>query len=161
MHLIAQPLSSAAFAPFGEVVENESAEPRRYLQDATGSSPEAPTPRIWVSRYDAPRALPVVHPRLERHPYSAQTFVPLSVGRYVVLGVPSLADGSPDVANARAFVIGPGRGICYRRGTWHAPMTVLDGPARFAVMMWSTGAVETDDAWHELAAPITISGTPG
>lgn len=158
MHLIAEPISSAAFAPFGEVVEHEGAQQRRYLQDATASTPEAPTPRIWVSRYDAPKSLPVVHPKLERHPYSAQTFVPLAVGRYVVLGVPALADGSPDVANARAFVIGPGRGVSYRRGAWHAPMTVLDGPASFAVMMWTTGAVERDDQWHTLATPVTITG---
>lgn len=160
MQLIAEPVSSAAFAPFGEVVEHEGAQPRRYLQDAPVGSAQASTPRIWVSRYDAPRALPVVHPRLERHPFSAQTFVPLSVERYVVLGVPALADGSPDVASARAFVIGPGRGVCYRRGTWHAPMTVLDGPARFAVMMWSTGTVDRDDEWYDLATPITISGPP-
>lgn len=159
MDLVAEPISSAAFAPFGEVVEHQGTQQRRYLDDAVGSTPEAPAPRIWVSKYDLPKSLPVVHPKLERHRYSAQTFVPLAVSRYVVLGVPDAADGTPDIARARAFVVGPGKGVAYRRGVWHAPMTVLDGPASFAVMMWTTGEVTRDDQWHELTAPVTITGT--
>lgn len=44
---------------------------------------------------------------LERHPHSTQTFVPLKVGRWIVLLAPTLADGTPDLANFKAFLAGP------------------------------------------------------
>ncbi|SEQ75329.1 ureidoglycolate lyase [Faunimonas pinastri] len=77
--------------------------------------------------------------KMERHPHSSQSFLPLKVGRWLVIAAPALADGSPDVERAVARLAGPGEGICYHRDMWHAPMTVLDGPADMAMLMWSTG----------------------
>ena len=63
---------------------------------------------------------------LERHPHSTQTFIPLTVGRWIVLVAPTLPDGSPDLVNARAVVAGPGDAVCIARNAWHAGLTVLD-----------------------------------
>ncbi|WP_374622130.1 ureidoglycolate lyase [Devosia sp.] len=93
---------------------------------------------------------------LERHPHSTQSFVPLTAGRWIVLVAPTLPDGSPDVANARAFVAGPEDAICIGRNVWHAGLTVLDRPAEFGMMMWRADAGD-DGIVHELATPITLS----
>ncbi len=93
---------------------------------------------------------------LERHPHSAQSFMPIRGDRWIVVLAPSLADGTPDVANMRAFLAGPEDAICIHRNVWHAGLTVLDGPAEFGMMMWRTDAGD-DGIVHELATPITLS----
>lgn len=93
---------------------------------------------------------------LERHPYSVQSFVPMRASRWPVLLVPSLSDGSPDVANAVAFLAGPEDAICIGRNVWHAGLTVLDQQSEFAMLMWKVDSGE-DGELHELATPITLS----
>lgn len=93
---------------------------------------------------------------LERHPHSTQSFVPIKVGRWIVLVAPSLPDGSPDAANAKAFLAGPEDAICIGRNIWHAGLTVFDRPAEVAMMMWRADAGD-DGIVHELATPITLS----
>ncbi|MBL8697944.1 MAG: ureidoglycolate lyase [Alphaproteobacteria bacterium] len=156
MQLAIQPISHESFAPFGELVAHRGDAMRRYLDDAHEHAAPADALRFWVSRYPEPRALPVAYPKLERHPFSAQTFIPLTVQRYVVIAAPTAAGGAPDIAGLRAFLVGPGVGVTYRRATWHGPMTVLDGPAEFAVAMWSAGGPERDDEWFTLPEPLRI-----
>jgi ureidoglycolate lyase len=93
---------------------------------------------------------------LERHPHSTQSFVPIRAGRWVVVLAPTLADGSPDVANARAFLAGPEDAICIAQNVWHAGLTVLDGPAEFAMIMWRTTAGD-DGVVHNLTSPLTLT----
>ena len=156
MKLAIQPITHDAFAPFGELVSHRGDAMRRYLEHAHEHVTPAEALRFWVSSYKEPRTLPVAYPKLERHPFSAQTFIPLVVRRYVVITAPTRADGAPDIAGLRAFLVGPGVGVCYRRAAWHGPMTVLDGPAEFAVSMWSAGGPERDDEWFTLPEPLQI-----
>jgi len=93
---------------------------------------------------------------LERHPHSTQSFVPIKVGRWIVLAAPTLADGSPDIANMRAVVAGPEDAICIGRNVWHAGLTVLDRPAEVGMMMWKADA-GGDGILYELKTPITLS----
>ena len=93
---------------------------------------------------------------LERHPHSTQSFVPIRAGRWLVLLAPTLADGAPDMANARAFLAGPEDAICIHRNVWHAGLTVFDGPAEFGMMMWRADAGD-DGVVHQLAQPLTLS----
>lgn len=94
--------------------------------------------------------------RLERHPYSAQTFLPIVAGRWLVLAVPSRGDGSPDCARTAAFLAGPEDGICIRPNIWHAALTVFDRPAEMAMMMWCAEHRE-DGVVQELATPLAIT----
>jgi ureidoglycolate lyase len=146
-----------AFAPFGEVVAHRGDAPRRYLDHAHEHGPEAVSLRFWVSRIAPTRTAPLAYPKLERHPFSAQTFIPLVAMRFVVVVAPDAADGKPDLAGVRAFVLGAGTGITYRRAVWHGPMTVLDEPAEFAAAMWSAGSPERDDDWFTLPAPLAVA----
>lgn len=93
---------------------------------------------------------------LERHPHSTQSFLPIRVGRWIVLAAPTLADGSPDIANVRAVVAGPEDAICIGRNVWHAGLTVLDRPAEVGMMMWKADAGD-DGILYELKTPITLS----
>ena len=93
---------------------------------------------------------------LERHPHSTQSFVPIRVGRWIVLAAATLPDGSPDIASVRAVVAGPEDAICIGRNVWHAGLTVLDGPAEVSMMMWKADAGD-DGILYELKTPITLS----
>ena len=98
---------------------------------------------------------------LERHPYTTQTFTPLTADpskRFLVIVAPSLPPsehdaalpcpmtkpaswaetrplpgrGLPDVSRLRAFIATSKQAVTYGAGTWHAPMVAL-GPADTAV----------------------------
>lgn len=94
--------------------------------------------------------------RIERHPHSAQTLIPLSGGRYCAVVAPALSDGRPDMDHARAFVGGPGDAIVYPRNVWHASILPLDGPVEMAIAMWRRTAGD-DTVWFELEAPVAVS----
>ncbi|KAI1355230.1 ureidoglycolate hydrolase [Xylaria sp. FL0043] len=86
---------------------------------------------------------------LERHPFTSQTFIPLTADmtrRYLVIVAPTLGSsgdnstlpapegtglpgrGLPDLRRLRAFVATGEQGVTYAAGTWHAPMVALGPP---------------------------------
>jgi len=155
MQLHAEPLTAARFAPFGHVFQAPAEKGRIYLDEQLATARPGWRPSLSVSRSGPPASLPLVAARMERHAFSSQSFVPLEQARYLILVARNAADGVPDPAQARAFIAGPGQGITYAMNTWHHPMTVLDAPAGFAVLMWRDGGPD-DEHWHELREPITI-----
>jgi ureidoglycolate lyase len=152
----AQPLTRAAFAPFGDVLIPDGADRRRYIDLATEAEPPM-LPRLWVSQGAAVATLPVQVKLLERHPWSAQSFVPLTAARFLVVVGHAAADGSPDIATMRAFV-SAGQGVSYRRNVWHHGMTALDPGAQFVVLMATAGHPD-DDVFLDLATPFEVSGS--
>ncbi len=48
-----------------------------------------------------------------------------------------------------------GQGVTYAMGTWHHPLTVLDGPATFAVLMWRDGTPR-DEEFVPVPSPLTV-----
>ena len=154
MQLRAEPLTAEAFAPFGSVFEIPAEKSRLYLDEQLATARPGWRASLSVSRSGPAAALPLIATKMERHAYSTQTFVPLEPARYLVLVAPSAA-GGPDGARARAFIASPGQGITYAMGTWHHPMTVLDNPAAFAVMMWRDGG-QDDEHWHTLEHALKV-----
>lgn len=151
------PLASADLAPFASHVR---AEGNKFttLPDVleVGDVPGQHAFAVLCPQPVDPRAISITF--LERHPHSTQTFVPLKVGRWIVLLAPTLADGKPDLANIRAFVAGPEDAVCINRNVWHAGLTVLDRPAEVGMMMWRSAAGPADDGIvYELEAPIVLS----
>ncbi len=132
-----RPLEQAAFAPFGTVVEHRTEGTRHYIQGAFERSPEAKDarPTLWLSRPPKVSTFPVVVDKLERHPHSAQTFIPLLPLRFLVAVCHSNADGSPDLETLEAFLACGGQGVTYARNVWHHGLTVFDQGAEFAVVM--------------------------
>ena len=100
-------------------------------------------------------SLPLRVDRLERHPYSAQTFVPLGTSRYLVIVCGADAGGDPDPHTLRAFVAAPEQVVTYARNVWHHPMALIDGPMEFAVAMALTGR-QDDDVFLGLSTQVSI-----
>lgn len=153
--LTAEPLDAAAFAPFGEVVAHAGTA-RRHPVELAFEHAETAAPRLWVSRLDAYQSLPLEIAELERHPHSAQTFMPLRCSLYVIVVAASDADGHPDTATLKAFVADGAQGVTFRRNVWHAPLTILGGPAEFAITMAMTGR-DDDTEFQDLPAPALVS----
>ena len=145
-----EPLSRESFAPFGDVIEpgaarsdfpiNAGSARRFHALAATEALGEgARTVLSWVRAM--PRALPFELTLLERHPLGSQAFVPLDPAVRFVVVVADAPDAIP-----RAFLAERGAGVNYRRGTWHHPLIVLDGPADFLVVDRDGAGANCDEA---------------
>jgi len=146
--LTAQPLSAAAFAPYGEVVSSAD-RAGRSINAGTSLRVEMGEPdlleaggRPSLSVFRAQAiALPFAARVLERHRLGSQTFLPLAGTPYVVLV--ALGADAPDPATLRAFIAGAGVGITLRRDVWHHPLMALaDG--EFAVLERAGPAVDCE-----------------
>jgi ureidoglycolate lyase len=132
--LTPEPLTAAAFAPFGEVLEatgdfrliNDGWCQRHHDRAGLDFGPEG---RAGISIFHArPRSLPYSFDLIERHPDGSQAFLPMTQHPFLVI----VAE-SPDHA-PRAFLTNGAQGINLRRGTWHGVLTPLHAPGLFAVV---------------------------
>lgn len=160
-----EPLTSAAFVNFGAVIEAPSQSGDRYEYsswlgtyglDGSGLGAGRPgmTPRLHVNRLE-PVVLPRLIDTLERHPYSAQVFIPLDVASYVVAVAEAGEDDAPDGGSAQAFLAPGNLGIVYAPGVWHAGAAVLERAGSFAVLMWRSGTAD-DEEFAPLPQPLQI-----
>lgn len=139
MEIVPQKLTAEAFAPYGEVFEAPTEAGRKYYEEALGNlRPDAKPSLSLTHRVETPDR-PLRSQTMERHEFSSQTFVPVDVGRWLVLVAPHAPTGGPDMTKARAFIASGKQGVTYRPNTWHHGLTVLDRPGRFAVFMWRAG----------------------
>lgn len=145
MEIIAEPLSQAAFAAFGDVIDVPAEPGRKYYEEALGNLRPAARPSLSVSLRPETADRPLRAELLERHEFSSQTFMPLDVERWLVVVAPHAAAGGPDVAQVRAFIATGRQGVTYRPDTWHHGLTVLDRPGRFAVFMWRDGSAGDEE----------------
>lgn len=161
--VVGEPLSVAAFAPFGFVVSaglkaGASANQGTALRfdrcaDLVNTRSSA-APNLAVFR-STKKSLPFAVTLLERHPCSTQTFLPMVCTRFLIVVAPTAADGGPDVAGLRAFVCGPGQGVTYHVGVWHHPIIAVDGDADFAMLAWEDGSA-LDCVEQALPTPILV-----
>lgn len=151
MRLIAEPLTSAAFLPYGEVLDAPAIPGRTYFEDALANRRPAARPSLSLVVKAPATELPLRSTTMERHRHSSQSFIPQEAGRWLAVVAPHLAEGrGPDMARARAFLARPDQGVTYGADVWHHPFTVLDRTARFAILMWRDGTTE-DDEFVEVA----------
>ncbi|MCR0982600.1 ureidoglycolate lyase [Roseomonas populi] len=139
-----QPLTEDAFAAYGEVLTVPVSNGRRSYERALLSTRPEAKPVLTFSQRD-PLALPLRVRQMERHVFSSQSFIPLAPARFLVLVAPHAPQGGPDMTRAEAFLAGFGQGITYGANVWHHGMTVLDAPARFAVLIWQAGTAEDEE----------------
>lgn len=142
LRLTARPLSRAAFAPFGDVVAvDEDGAGGRIVNQQTSRRFDHLVSLDLVRGEGAPRAslfrptpaaLPVRLRLMERHPLGSQLFLPLGIGRFLVV-VGAQAHARADGEGLIAFVTDGRQGVNYRAGTWHHPLIALD-PADYLVV---------------------------
>lgn len=153
------PLTRAAFAPYGDVLEAAGA-PDQIINaglcgrfhdlarlDFIGAGARA---GISLFRSKA-RALPYRLATLERHPLGSQAFLPMSADPFIVIVAPD-EDGRP--GRPKAFLTRPGQGVNYARNVWHGALAPLVDDALFAVVdrIGDSGNLEE----HVLDDPVLI-----
>lgn len=145
-----EPLTAAAFAPFGEVLEAAGPPDRlinrglcaRYHDRARLDF--AADGRAGISLFLAqPYRLPHVLDLMERHPLGSQAFLPLSPDPFLVIVAPD-AGGQP--GRPRAFATAPGQGVNIGRRVWHGVLTPVGRPGRFAVVDYVGPRVNLEEA---------------
>jgi ureidoglycolate lyase len=153
--LVPQPLRAERFAPFGDVLEAPPEPGRCFFGKGLANRRPRATLSLAVVHTPPLAALPLVATRMERHEFSSQSFLALDVARWLVIVAPKTNAGGPDAERAQAFFAGPGQGVTYHADTWHHPLTVLDRPARFAVLIWLENS-KTDEEFVTLKIPFTV-----
>jgi ureidoglycolate lyase len=158
--LTPEPLTKAAFAPFGDVVETDGALPveinqgfaRRFdalagIDVTTNGAP------VNISLFDAkPRPQPIAIRLMERHPLGTQLFMPLQDRPWLVV-----VCGDPqDTASYRAFTATGRQGVNYARNVWHHPLLVVGEGERFLVVD-RAGADNLEEVWLDPPLALTIA----
>ncbi len=153
MEIIPQPLTREAFAPFGDIIDMPRDAGRFYYDDALGNLRANGQPSLSVALKAETPERPLTSNLLERHEFSSQTFIPVDVGRWLIVVAPHAPQGGPDMTALRAFIADGTMGVTYKANTWHHGLTTLDKPGSFAVFMWKAG---TADEEFVPVAPFTI-----
>jgi ureidoglycolate lyase len=135
--LVAEPLTKAAFEPFGDVIEAAGASfpinggmcdrfhDLARMEFAGGGRAGI---SLGASR---PYPLPLGFTLVERHPLGSQAFVPMSHDPFLVVVAPDEA-GRP--GRPRAFLTAAGQGVNYLRNVWHGVLTPLGRPTSFLIV---------------------------
>ncbi|MEM6682005.1 MAG: ureidoglycolate lyase [Pseudomonadota bacterium] len=131
-----EPLTKAAFAPFGTVIEAEGAERLSINQGTTERfhalaqldvGEDGGIPILSIFKAQA-RAFPIQIVMMERHPLSSQAFFPLSFHDWLVV-----VSTQPHPKALRAFLARGDQGVQYARGVWHHPLLVMQPQQDFLV----------------------------
>lgn len=154
-------LDPAVFAAFGHVARSGDGltrsiragkvqlarSPARFHHDAAAAD-------LSLDFYDvAPDTVPFRAEQAERHPFSAQMFIPMQAVAYLVI----VWDGDPRAgAGALAFVGGPQDVVIYNPGVWHHGIVALESRALFASAMWRTDGGQ-DVEFATLAQPLEVA----
>ncbi|RFA24477.1 ureidoglycolate lyase [Alkalilimnicola ehrlichii] len=134
-----EPLTRAAFAPFGEVIDTEQREHflinngncRRYHRLASVETAAGGHAVISVFRARA-ATFPLALSLVERHPLGSQAFIPLNKQAFLVVVAPPGQPPAPE--QLRCFLARGGQGVNYYAGTWHHPLLALTSDDDFLVV---------------------------
>ncbi len=157
------PLTRAAFAPFGDVIETEGATAltindgraqRFHDLAAIDALREGGRPVLSIFRTE-PVALPLTVSSLERHLLGSQAFMPLHSQPFLVVVAPADADGRPQ--RPMAFITDGRQGINFRRGTWHHSLLALHGCCEFLVIDRDGGSEDCEIATLEAGLVVDLT----
>lgn len=133
------PLTKAAFAPYGEVIEADPSK-MRLINNGTTERFHAlgqpvvvgePERLIFNIFRGQPRQFPYSVSMMERHPFGSQSFMPLS-GKPFLVGVSEDEGGRP--GKPKIFLARADQGVNYFANTWHHPLMALGEVCDFLVV---------------------------
>lgn len=157
--LVAKPLASAAFAPYGTVLQapggagraiNGGTSQRFDLVDDLQLEAGGGRPALAIFSAAA-RRFPHTVDEMERHALGSQTFVPLGARRFVI--VVASAGPLPQARDLAAFVTNGEQGVTLAPGTWHHALLAVDA-GDFVVIERAAPAVDCDV--HRLSQPARV-----
>jgi ureidoglycolate lyase len=145
-----EPLTRAAFEPFGDVIELEGAKQIPInlgttirFHDLARIDVEDEGGRAIVNVFRGqPRVLPFEVRMMERHPLGSQAFLPLNDKPYLVVVAPA---GELDPSAIRAFVTRGWQGVNYAKGVWHHPLLTLGEVSDFIVVDRLGGGINLNE----------------
>jgi len=150
-----EPLTSLAFAPYGDVIEaGEQASTSineghtEKFADLAKIEMEGGRPTVHIFRAE-PASLPVLVRSLERHRLGSQAFVPLHGRPFPVVVA---AERSPRAV--RVFLSNGHQGVNLKPGTWHHYLLALGEVSEFLVI--DRGSDEPDCEEWVLDEPLSI-----
>lgn len=155
-----EPLTAAAFAPFGEVIETTGAHHYPINDGMTERFHDlarielggiAARPVISIFR-GQPYALPLSLKLVERHPLGSQAFFPLGEVSWLVI-VAEDDSGSP--VRLRAFEPASAQGVNIAMNTWHGVLTTLERESDFLVV--DRGGEGNNLEEHHFAMPPMVT----
>lgn len=150
--IVIQPLTRAAFAPFGDVIDCAGDPDKIINQGKCGryhdrAQLEFADGRAGVSLFNAePRCLPYQLEMMERHPDGSQCFIPMGGSGFLVIVAPDV-EGRP--GTPLAFLTEPGQAVNFHRGTWHGVLTPLQSPGLFAVVDRIGAGANLEEVWFD------------
>ena len=158
-----EPLTRAAFAPFGEVLETAGVAPRMINEGTTEryhalghANVDAEGGRAILSLFRASfRGLPFRLRLLERHPLGSQAFYPLSADDWLAVVGGGVA--RPDPASLRCFRATGAQGVNYARNAWHHPLLILAPAQDFLVIDREGPGNNLEECWLEPDEQWTIA----
>lgn len=135
--LLAQPLTPAAFSPFGHVLAIDGqadALPQRCINGGNAQrfdlladmqlTADGGVPQLALFRAQA-RPFSLAITQMERHALGSQTFVPLGTQRFVV--VVARPGPAPQAGDLHAFVTNGRQGVVLAPGAWHHALLAVEG----------------------------------
>ncbi|MBL8580787.1 MAG: ureidoglycolate lyase [Rhizobiaceae bacterium] len=161
--IIAEPLTRAAFEPFGEVLEvrgklhypiNGGKAERYHALAAAEVRGDNGAVLISIVRgkpYDLPLRLEMV----ERHPLGSQAFMPLARRPFLVV---VCADEGGRPGRPQAFLAGPGQGVNYRCNQWHGVLTPIRRRQDFLVVDRGGDGVNLEEHFFDEPYEIRLPG---
>ncbi|MDN5787265.1 ureidoglycolate lyase [Pseudorhodobacter sp.] len=152
-----EPLTAAAFAPFGEVLEATGTPEKLINKGKCGrfhdrAKLDFADARAGISVFlGEPCSFPYDIELVERHPEGSQAFLPMTQNPFLVV-VTTGVDAKP-----RAFLTNGAQGINLHRGVWHGVLTPLAAPGLFGVVdrIGTTPNLEE----HHFELPWTVTGS--
>jgi ureidoglycolate lyase len=153
-HLEILPLTKAAFAPYGDVIEADPSK-MRLINNGTTERYHALAEPVVVGQPERlifnifrgqPRSFPYEVAMMERHPFGSQSFVPLS-GRPFLVGVSDDEDGRP--GRPKIFLARADQGVNYFPDTWHHPLMALGEVSDFLVVDRDNTAANLEEFFFE------------
>ena len=135
-----EPLTRAAFRPFGDVIEADGAE-RFEINDGRATrfhdlarvDVAAEGGHTLVNIFRArPLPMPLTVAMVEKHPLGSQAFIPLEPAPFLVVVAPPGETVAPE--DLRAFLARGGQGVNYAPGVWHHPVIALGRRTDFLVI---------------------------
>ncbi len=138
--IIAKPLNSESFRPYGSVIEIKEHNRKIPINQGNTVRHDALATVELACKDDLaiisifcsePITTPFIATSMECHPCGSQAFMPLNENPYLVAVAPA---GDFDQKSVELFLAQPHQGVNYKRGVWHHYNLPLSGLSHFFVV---------------------------
>jgi ureidoglycolate lyase len=140
-------MTQKEFAPYGQIWGREEGEPYetleilRYWTKNVDLGPEnEKVDGGLITCYKSGRKINY----LERHPETAENFIPLSGECLFVMAPADSGSDTPDLSKVKAFYLNGSLGVALHKGTWHWPPIPLTETVKLVLVRKGTLWEETE-----------------